>query len=128
MPGWVEHDPWEIWETQLAAAREVLEKTGIPSNRIAAIGIANQRETTVIWNRHTGKPVYNAIVWQCRRTTELCEKIFDSKMLGYINENTGLVVDAYFSATKIRWLLDNIAHGQLLAEQGDLLFLLTTIA
>ncbi|NLM21258.1 MAG: glycerol kinase GlpK [Peptococcaceae bacterium] len=121
-PGWVEHDPIEIWETQLYTARQAIESAGIKPEDIMAIGIANQRETTVIWNRFTGKPIYNAIVWQCRRTSELCENIFPENMRAYISENTGLLVDAYFSATKIRWLLDKINNGRFLAQQGDLLF------
>jgi len=121
-PGWVEHDPSEIWETQLSAIQDVLRQSGVESSQIAAIGITNQRETTVIWDKKTGRPVYNAIVWQCRRTAGLCESLFDHKKAQYIQENTGLLVDAYFSATKIRWLLDHIKNGQSLAEQGDLLF------
>ena len=121
-PGWVEHNPIEIWETQLYTARQAIESAGIKPEEIMAIGIANQRETTVIWNRFTGKPIYNAIVWQCRRTSELCENNFTENMRTYISENTGLLVDVYFSATKIRWLLDKINNGRLLAQRGDLLF------
>lgn len=121
-PGWVEHDPLEIWETQLAAAREVLRVSGAAAEEISCLGITNQRETTVIWNRTTGKPLYNAIVWQCRRTSAICEDLSKRGMDHYICQQTGLIVDAYFSATKIRWLLDHIPQGQFLAEQGDLAF------
>ncbi|UWG97700.1 glycerol kinase GlpK [Dehalobacter sp. DCM] len=121
-PGWVEHDPMEIWQTQLSAARDVLAQTGTAAESIHAIGIANQRETTVVWNRTTGEPVCNAIVWQCRRTTPLCEEIKNGHLNTYIEEMTGLIVDAYFSGTKIRWILDHIPDGQKLAERGDLIF------
>lgn len=121
-PGWVEHDPLKIWDTQLAAIREVLDQTNINPDDIVGLGIANQRETTVVWNRFTGKPVYHAIVWQCRRTTELCEQILNSTLNEYISDATGLVADAYFSGTKIRWILDHIPDGQAMAEKGDLLF------
>lgn len=121
-PGWVEHDPMEIWETQLRVAKEVMETAGINPEEIAAIGITNQRETTVIWDKNTGKPVYNAIVWQCRRTAAICENIKDIGLEDYIRENTGLVVDAYFSATKIKWVLDNVKGAWGKANKGELLF------
>ena len=121
-PGWVEHDPMEIWGTQSGVAREVLEMTGIRPEEIAAIGITNQRETTVIWNKKTGRPIYNAIVWQCRRTADICEELKDMGMEDYIRENTGLVLDAYFSGSKIKWILDNVKGARELAENGELLF------
>ncbi len=120
--GWVEHDPMEIWGTQSGVARQVLEIAGIRPEEVAAIGITNQRETTVIWDRNTGRPIYNAIVWQCRRTAEICE---DLKRQGYeslIREKTGLVVDAYFSGTKIQWILDHVEGARKRAENGELLF------
>ena len=105
-PGWVEHDPMEIWGTQLGVAQEALNKAGLEASDICSIGITNQRETTVVWNKKNGRPVYNAIVWQCRRTAEYCDELkkegFDKK----IEEKTGLILDSYFSATKIKWILD----------------------
>ncbi|SET02619.1 glycerol kinase GlpK [Anaerobranca gottschalkii] len=121
-PGWVEHDPMEIWGTQSGVAREVLEKAGISPFEIAAIGITNQRETTVVWDKNTGKPVYNAIVWQCRRTANICDDLKSKGLEEYIRENTGLVVDAYFSGTKVKWILDNVEGAREKAEKGDLLF------
>ena len=121
-PGWVEHDPMEIWGTQWGVTREVLAKTGIRSDEIAAIGITNQRETTIVWDRETGKPIYNAIVWQCRRTAKLCEDLKDRKLDSYIKENTGLIIDAYFSATKIKWILDHVSGAKERAKRGKLLF------
>ena len=121
-PGWVEHDPMEIWGTQSGVAREVIERNGINPEEIAAIGVANQRETTLIWNKITGKPIYNAIVWQCRRTSEICDELKARGLEEYIRKNTGLVIDAYFSATKIKWILDNVEGARQLAEKGDLLF------
>jgi len=121
-PGWVEHDPMEIWGTQSGVAREVLESAGINPHEIAAIGITNQRETTVVWDKTTGKPIYNAIVWQCRRTASICDDIKKSELSDYIRENTGLVIDAYFSGTKIKWILDNVEGAREKAENGDLLF------
>jgi len=121
--GWVEHDAMEIWATQSGVAREVIEREGISPAEIAAFGITNQRETTVVWDKNTGKPVYNAIVWQCRRTAEICDAIKDADgMEQYIRENTGLVIDAYFSATKIKWILDNVEGVRERAERGELLF------
>ena len=100
-PGWVEHDPMEIWGTQSGVIREVLETAGIRPEEIAAIGITNQRETTVVWDKNTGKPIYNAIVWQCRRTANICDDLKARGLEDYVRENTGLVIDAYFSGTKI---------------------------
>ncbi len=120
--GWVEHDAMEIWGTQSGVARQVLEVNGIRPDEIAAIGITNQRETTVVWDKNTGRPVYNAIVWQCRRTADICEEL---KAKGYedlVREKTGLVIDAYFSGTKIKWILDNVEGAREKAERGDLLF------
>lgn len=122
-PGWVEHDPMEIWATQSGVAREALERVGIRPYEIAAIGITNQRETTVVWDKNTGKPIYNAIVWQCRRTADICDDL--KKKAGfedYIRENTGLIIDAYFSGTKIKWILDNVEGARQKAERGELLF------
>lgn len=121
-PGWVEHDPMEIWSSQIGVVTEVMAKINAAADNIEAIGITNQRETTVVWNKNTGIPVYNAIVWQCRRTAEICE---DLKLEGYdilINEKTGLILDAYFSGTKIKWILDNVKGARSEAEKGNLLF------
>ena len=122
MPGWVEHDPMDIWGTQSGVAREVIKRMGVNPEDIAAIGITNQRETTVVWNKYTGKPIYNAIVWQCRRSAEICDELKEKKLEAYIRNNTGLVIDAYFSGTKIKWILDNVEGARELAEKGDLLF------
>ena len=120
--GWVEHDAMEIWGTQSGVAREVLETAGVNPEEVAAIGITNQRETTVVWDKNTGKPVYNAIVWQCRRTADICDKLKEDGYEEYVRKNTGLVVDAYFSGTKIKWILDNVEGAREKAENGDLLF------
>ncbi|WP_318475691.1 glycerol kinase GlpK [Photobacterium leiognathi] len=120
--GWVEHDPLEIYATQSSTLVEVLGKSGIRSDQIAAIGITNQRETTIVWNKETGKPVYNAIVWQCRRTAEICEELKDRGLEEYIRDNTGLVLDPYFSGTKVKWILDNVEGAREDAEAGKLLF------
>ncbi len=120
--GWVEHNPDDIWNTQVEVAREVLKKTGVSANQIAAIGITNQRETTLVWDRKTGKPIYNAIVWQCRRTAPICDDLKDRGWVEKIQKKTGLVIDAYFSGTKIKWILDNVEGARARAEQGDLLF------
>ena len=120
--GWVEHDPMEIWGSQSGVASEVLATTGIAAEEVAAIGISNQRETTIVWERHTGKPVYNAIVWQCRRTSGICDELKKNGWEDYIRENTGLVIDAYFSATKVKWILDNVEGARQKAEKGDLIF------
>jgi glycerol kinase len=121
-PGWVEHDPDEIWSTQAGIALEAITKAGLESANIAAIGITNQRETTVVWNRKTGKPVYNAIVWQDRRTADFCDKLKSEGLGLKILKKTGLIIDAYFSATKIRWILDNVKDARRLAEDGQLAF------
>ncbi|TYP58844.1 glycerol kinase GlpK [Thermosediminibacter litoriperuensis] len=121
-PGWVEHDPMEIWGTQVGVAREAMEKARITPDEIAAIGITNQRETTVVWDKHTGKPVYNAIVWQCRRTAPICDDLKAKGLADAIRSKTGLVVDAYFSGTKIKWILDNVEGAREKAERGELLF------
>ncbi len=120
--GWVEHDPMEIWNTQYAVLSEALGKAKIRPQELAAIGITNQRETTIMWNRNTGKPVHNAIVWQCRRTAPLCDDLKKGGWAPYIAERTGLVVDAYFSATKVKWLLENVGGVEHAARNGDLLF------
>ncbi|MDO5718735.1 MAG: glycerol kinase GlpK [Tissierellia bacterium] len=120
--GWVEHDPMEIWGSQSGVSREVLEMSGIRPNQIAAIGITNQRETTIIWNKLTGKPIYNAIVWQCRRTADICEYLKKEGWTEKIKHKTGLVIDAYFSATKIKWILDNVEGAREMADRGELLF------
>lgn len=120
--GWVEHNAMEIWATQSGVAREVLEIAGVRAEEIASIGITNQRETTVVWDKNTGQPVYNAIVWQCRRTASICDDIKARGMEDYIRENTGLVVDAYFSGTKVKWILENVEGAKEKAEAGDLLF------
>ncbi len=121
--GWVEHNPMEILFSQLQSVMEVMAASKATASDIASIGITNQRETTIVWDKSTGKPVYNAIVWQCRRTADMCEKIKEDKELTqYIKDHTGLVVDAYFSATKIKWILDNVEGARELAEQGQLLF------
>ncbi|GAB6086547.1 glycerol kinase GlpK [Alkaliphilus crotonatoxidans] len=120
--GWVEHDPMEIWGTQSGVAREVLEKTGIKPTEVAAIGITNQRETTVVWEKSTGRPIYNAIVWQCRRTAAICDDLKARGLVDYIRDHTGLVVDAYFSGTKIKWILDHVEGAREKAEKGELLF------
>ena len=120
--GWVEHDPMEIWGTQIGVAREALEKVGIAADQIAAIGITNQRETTVVWDKTTGKPIYNAIVWQCRRTAPICDELKGKGLEASIREKTGLVVDAYFSGTKVKWILDNVEGAREKAEKGDILF------
>ncbi|KJF81988.1 glycerol kinase GlpK [Photobacterium angustum] len=120
--GWVEHDPLEIYATQSSTLVEVLGQSGIRSDQIAAIGITNQRETTIVWNKETGKPVYNAIVWQCRRTAEICAELKQRGLEEYVRENTGLVLDPYFSGTKVKWILDNVDGAREDAEAGKLLF------
>ena len=123
--GWVEHHPEEILSTQLQAVRDCiswLEQHGGNASEIASIGITNQRETTVLWNRHTGKPVYNAIVWQCRRTADFCKQLEEQNLNSFFREKTGLLIDPYFSATKIRWILDNVPNARKQAENGELLF------
>ncbi|MCJ7514700.1 MAG: glycerol kinase GlpK [Dehalococcoidia bacterium] len=121
-PGWVEHDPVEIFQTSLAVAKEALQQAGVSASQVKGLGITNQRETTVVWDRRTGKPVSNAVVWQCRRTAPICEELKQDGMVEPVKDKTGLPVDAYFSGTKLRWILDNIPDGQRRAEQGDFLF------
>ena len=121
--GWVEHNPLEIWASQYAVLQEVIAKANITPEDIAAIGITNQRETTIVWDKNTGEPVYNAIVWQCRRTAEIVDELKeDDEFSAYVKENTGLLLDAYFSATKIKWILDNVEGARERAEKGELLF------
>lgn len=121
-PGWVEHDANEIWQTQLKVAQALLRNHRIPANEIAAIGITNQRETTVIWNKITGEPIHKAIVWQDRRTAGICDQLKSQGLGPYVRQETGLVIDAYFSGTKVKWLLDNVPNARKEAEKGNLLF------
>jgi len=121
-PGWVEHDPGEILETTLLAAASAFEHSGLSGSDIAAVGITNQRETTILWERATGRPVMNAIVWQCRRTAEIADRLREQGCADYIRQKTGLLPDAYFSGTKLRWMLDNVPGAQARAERGELLF------
>ena len=121
-PGWVEHDPLEIWESQLAVAREAMAAAGVRGSQIAAVGITNQRETTILWDRATGKPVHNAIVWQCRRSAGLCDALKAAGWEGRVRERTGLVIDAYFSGTKIQWLLENVPGLRARADRGEVCF------
>ena len=122
-PGWVEHDPMEIWSSQYGVLMETLAQSGVDVHELAGIGITNQRETAIVWDRDTGRPVYNAIVWQCRRTAGLCEELKqDPAFVAYVKDRTGLLIDAYFSATKIRWILDNVPGARERAEEGKLLF------
>ncbi len=120
--GWVEHDAAEIWNTQLSVMKEVLDIAGAEFSDVAAIGIANQRETTVVWDKTTGEPVCNAIVWQCRRTAEYCDSLKEKGLADPIREKTGLLIDAYFSATKLRWILENVPNARIRAEKGQLIF------
>ncbi len=119
---WVEHDPMEIYSTQYAVMMEVMAKSGVEPEEIAAIGITNQRETTILWVKSTGRPVYNAIVWQCRRTAPICDELVEKGLKDYIKATTGLVIDAYFSGTKIKWILDNVEGVRERAENGEILF------
>ncbi len=119
---WVEHDPEDIWQSQYLSALEAIRDANISPEEIASIGITNQRETTIIWDRNTGKPVYNAIVWMCRRTSSICSKLEEDGYKDMIREKTGLIIDPYFSGTKIKWLLDNIPGIRQRAEKGDLMF------
>lgn len=121
-PGWVEHDPGEIWSTQLVVAREAMNKIGAKAEDVAAIGITNQRETTIVWDKNTGQPVYPAIVWQCRRTSEYCDSLKEKGLTEKYREKTGLVIDAYFSGTKVKWILDHVEGARERAERGTLLF------
>ena len=121
-PGWVEHDANEIWNSMFGVIQEVMSISGASFSDIEAIGITNQRETTVVWDKRTGEPVSNAIVWQCRRTAEYCDKLKAQGLAEPIREKTGLLIDAYFSATKLRWILENVPNARVRAEKGDLLF------
>ena len=121
-PGWVEHDANEIWATQLGVALSAMNKVGARAEDIAAIGITNQRETTIVWDKETGRPIYNAIVWQCRRTAPQCEELKRQGLEQYIREHTGLLIDAYFSGTKIKWILDHVPDARKMANEGRLLF------
>ena len=121
-PGWVEHDADEIFSTQLEVAKQALSNIGASASDIAAIGITNQRETTIVWNKNTGRPVYNAIVWQCRRTASICDTLTAEGLVDEIRGKTGLVIDPYFSGTKIHWILENVPGARAQAENGELLF------
>lgn len=121
-PGWVEHDPMQIWQTQLATAKEVLAKAGISARDVGALGITNQRETSVVWNKNTGQPIYNAIVWQDRRAEPACVALREQGLSDTIQAKTGLLVDAYFSGTKLQWILDHVPQARAQAERGELLF------
>ena len=121
-PGWVEHDPKEIWSSEAAVIAEAISAIGVTGKDIAGIGITNQRETTIVWDAETGEPVYNAIVWQDRRTSEYCDSLKAQGLTDMIREKTGLIVDAYFSGTKIRWILENVPGAREKAEQGKLRF------
>ena len=118
-PGWVEHDPNDIWKSQLAVAKSVLRKAKITASDVAAIGITNQRETTVVWDRKTGKAICDAIVWQDRRTAGMCDELRSPQVEKKIQKRTGLILDAYFSATKVKWILDNVKGARKKAEAGD---------
>ncbi len=120
--GWVEHNPNEIWQTQLESAQKALQQIGADYKNISAIGITNQRETTVIWDKNTGEPIYPAIVWQCRRTADYCDSLIKKGLADTFRKKTGLLIDSYFSATKIHWILQNVPHAKQKAEKGDLLF------
>ena len=120
--GWVEHDAMEIWSSQYAVMMEVIAQSGVEAADIAAIGITNQRETTILWDRETGRPIYNAIVWQCRRTADSVDRLLADGYGDHIKKTTGLVPDAYFSATKIKWILDHVEGARERAERGEILF------
>ncbi|MFM7852501.1 MAG: FGGY family carbohydrate kinase, partial [Flammeovirgaceae bacterium] len=120
--GWVEHDPEEIWGTQLEVLKKVISENNVPASHIAAIGITNQRETTVVWEKTSGKPVYNAIVWQDKRTAPSCEELKSKGLSQYVRDTTGLVIDSYFSGTKVKWILDNVPNVRAKADRGELLF------
>jgi len=121
-PGWVEHNPMEIYSTQYSVMIEALAQSGLSARDIAAIGITNQRETTIVWNKDTGQPIYNAIVWQCRRTAPICEELKAKGHSEMVKAKTGLLIDAYFSGTKIKWILDNVEGAREMAKEGKLLF------
>ena len=121
-PGWIEHDPLEIWQTQLATAQEALAKAGLKASDIAAMGITNQRETTVLWDRKTGQPLHNAIVWQDRRTEPLCARLREQDLIPLVRKRTGLIIDPYFSGTELAWLLEHMPGARIRAERGELAF------
>ncbi|MBN2307733.1 MAG: glycerol kinase, partial [Candidatus Hydrogenedentes bacterium] len=121
-PGWVEHDAEAIWDSQITTARAALEQAGLSPSDVAAIGITNQRETTVVWERATGRPVHNAIVWQCRRTADTCDRLVADGLADEVRARTGLVIDAYFSGTKVKWILDHVAGARERAARGELCF------
>ncbi|MGN0587153.1 MAG: FGGY family carbohydrate kinase, partial [Oscillospiraceae bacterium] len=121
-PGWVEHDPVEIWAAQMGVAKEAMLMAGADSSDIAAIGITNQRETVIVWEKDTGRPVCNAIVWQCRRTAEMCAKLKEQGLTEFFSSRTGLLIDPYFSATKLKYILDNVDGARERAKRGELLF------
>ncbi|MBR1900499.1 MAG: glycerol kinase, partial [Lachnospiraceae bacterium] len=121
-PGWVEHNPMDIWSSQIGVAAEAMGKLGAGPENIAAVGITNQRETTIVWEKSTGRPVYNAIVWQCRRTADMVEELVQEGFGEHIREVTGLIPDPYFSATKLKWILDHVEGAREKAERGELLF------
>lgn len=121
-PGWVEHDANEIWSSQLGVAVEAMSKIGATAEDIAGIGITNQRETAIVWDKNTGEPIYNAIVWQCRRTSEYCDSLKEKGLTEVYRKKTGLVIDAYFSGTKVKWILDHVEGARERAENGELLF------
>ncbi|MGP1370066.1 MAG: FGGY family carbohydrate kinase [Eggerthia catenaformis] len=121
-PGWVEHDANEIWATQLSVAVEAMQKINVEANQIAAIGITNQRETTIVWDKKTGEPIYSAIVWQCRRTAKYCDELREKGLTDLFKEKTGLLLDAYFSGTKLKWILDHVENAREKAIKGELLF------
>ena len=119
-PGWIEHDPKEIWANQVEVLRSVVEKSNISTEDILSLGITNQRETVVLWDKNTGEPVYNAIVWQCRRTADICEQLKRDGLEEKIHQKTGLIIDAYFSATKIKWILDKFPNIRQEAQKGNI--------
>jgi len=121
-PGWVEHDANEIWDTQLLVCRQAMEQLKITYKNIAAIGITNQRETTIVWDKKTGQPICHAIVWQCRRTADYAESLKKKGLIDFFKNKTGLIIDPYFSGTKLRWILENIPEARTKAEKGELLF------
>lgn len=121
-PGWVEHDPMEIWSSQFSVMMAAMANIGAHGEDVAAIGITNQRETTIVWDKATGVPIYNAIVWQCRRTAEMIDKLKEDGLADMVQERTGLIPDAYFSGSKIAWILDQVPGARERAEKGELLF------
>ena len=122
-PGWVEHDASEIWSTQLGVAVEAMQKVGVEAKDIAGIGITNQRETAIVWDKNIGEPVYHAIVWQCRRTSEYCDSLKEKGLTEVFRAKTGLIIDAYFSGTKVKWILDHVEGARERAERGELAYM-----